>query len=271
MGQRHGAPPAPGPDAAARAGASHRARPGRVPLQRGGAASRPASAAPPSCPRPPCPGRERAGVRRDRRPDEAGARWLSVGRLAPNKAIELAVMALLVTRAHDDPAATLEVVGRPVVPAYTAALQRFVDELGLHARRHVRRGGERRRARGRHGRADVLVGDVPARGLRRAGLRGDGVGLPVVANAAGALPEVVGDAGVLVDARDPYAAGADAAARCRRGRGASRRTSAGGRTRASTRSTSRPPATGPPTSSGLCARSVSGRRAQRRRRPAAPA
>ena len=31
------------------------------------------------------------------------------------------------------------------------------------------------------------------------------LGLPVVANAAGALPEVIGDAGVLVDARDPYA------------------------------------------------------------------
>ena len=34
---------------------------------------------------------------------DAGARWLSVGRLAPNKAIERAVMALLVARAHHDP------------------------------------------------------------------------------------------------------------------------------------------------------------------------
>ena len=31
------------------------------------------------------------------------------------------------------------------------------------------------------------------------------MGLPVVANRAGALPEVVGDAGLLVDATDPYA------------------------------------------------------------------
>ena len=39
--------------------------------------------------------------------------------------------ALLVTRAHHDAEATLEVVGRPVVPSYTAALHRFIDELGL--------------------------------------------------------------------------------------------------------------------------------------------
>src|SRR6202020_1435617 len=59
-------------------------------------------------------------------PTGAGARWVSVGRLAPNKAIELAVMALLVTHAHHDAAATLSVVGRPGVPSYTAALHCFV-------------------------------------------------------------------------------------------------------------------------------------------------
>lgn len=31
------------------------------------------------------------------------------------------------------------------------------------------------------------------------------MGLPVVANSAGALPEIVGDGGLLVDASDPYA------------------------------------------------------------------
>ena len=40
------------------------------------------------------------------------------------------------------------------------------------------------------------------------------LGVPVVANAAGALPEVVGDGGLLVDAGDPYAV-AEAVARLR--------------------------------------------------------
>ena len=52
----------------------------------------------------------------------------------PNKGIELALMALLVTRIHHDPEATLQVVGRPVVPAYSRALGRFVDELGIATR-----------------------------------------------------------------------------------------------------------------------------------------
>jgi glycosyltransferase involved in cell wall biosynthesis len=60
-----------------------------------------------------------------------GARWLTVGRLAPNKAIQHALMALLVTRAHHDPRATLEIVGQTVVPAYTSALHRFTADLGL--------------------------------------------------------------------------------------------------------------------------------------------
>ena len=36
-------------------------------------------------------------------PPRPGARWVSVGRLAPNKGIEFAVMALLVTREHPTP------------------------------------------------------------------------------------------------------------------------------------------------------------------------
>ena len=66
-----------------------------------------------------------------RSPRQSAARWLSVGRLAPNKSLQHAVMALLVARAHDDPGATLDLVGRSVVPSYTAALHRFIDEMGL--------------------------------------------------------------------------------------------------------------------------------------------
>ena len=134
-----------------------------------------------------------------------GARWVSVGRLAPNKAIEFAVMALLVTRARQDPHARLEVVGRPVVPSYTAALRRFVAELGLEdAVRFAGSVGDDALVEAMAG-SDVLVVTSGHEGFGVPVLEAMTLGLPVVANDAGALPEVVGDAGVLVDARDPYA------------------------------------------------------------------
>ena len=42
-----------------------------------------------------------------------GARWLAVGRVAPNKALHHTIAALAVTRTHHDPDATLVVVGKP--------------------------------------------------------------------------------------------------------------------------------------------------------------
>ena len=134
-----------------------------------------------------------------------GARWVSVGRLAPNKAVELAVMALLVARAHHDPAATLEVVGRPVVPSYTAALHRFIDEMGLHDAVTFTGAVSDEELVAAMARADVLVVTSRHEGFGVPVLEAMSLGLPVVANDAGALPEVVGDAGLLVAAPDPYA------------------------------------------------------------------
>jgi len=135
----------------------------------------------------------------------SGARWLSVGRLAPNKGIELAVMALLVARAHHDPAATLEVVGRPVVPSYTDALHRFVDDMGLHGA--VRFSGPLSDVDlvAALARADALVITSQHEGFGVPVIEAMTMGLPVVAHDGGALPEVVGDGGLLVDATDPWA------------------------------------------------------------------
>jgi L-malate glycosyltransferase len=135
----------------------------------------------------------------------AGGRWVSVGRLAPNKAIELAVMALLVARAHDDPAATLQLVGRPVVPSYTAALHRFVEELGLRDVVTFRGGLSDAALADAVADADVFVLSSRHEGFGVPVMEAMASGVPVVANDAGALPEVVGDGGLLVDAADPYA------------------------------------------------------------------
>jgi glycosyltransferase involved in cell wall biosynthesis len=151
----------------------------------------------------------------DQRPAAPGGmRWISVGRLAPNKAIELAVMALLVSRAHDDPAATLQLVGRPVVPSYTAALHRFVEELGLHDAVAFSGALSDAALAGAVAAADVVVLASRHEGFGVPVIEAMTSGVPVVANHAGALPEVVGDGGLLVDATDPYAV-ADAVARLR--------------------------------------------------------
>ncbi len=135
----------------------------------------------------------------------AGGRWLCVGRVAPNKGIELALMALLVTHAHGDPLATLQVIGRPVVPAYSRALERFVDELGLRHAVTFRGQVSDDDLVGAMAGSDVLVVASQHEGFGVPVIEAMAMGLPVVANNAGALPEIVGDAGLLVDARDPYA------------------------------------------------------------------
>jgi len=145
------------------------------------------------------------------RVSDHGARWVCVGRVAPNKGIELVLMALLVTRAHHDPAATLQVVGRPVVPAYSRALQRFADELGIREAVAFRGGLSDADLVSAMGASDVLVMASRHEGFGVPVIEAMTMGLPVVANHEGALPEIVGDAGLLVDATDPYAL-ADAAA-----------------------------------------------------------
>ena len=145
-------------------------------------------------------------------PSAGGAHWITVGRVAPNKGIELALMALLVARAHHDPDVTLQVVGRPVVPAYSRALERFVDELGIRDAVTFRGGISDADLVATMAASQVLIMASRHEGFGVPVIEAMTMGLPVVANREGALPEIVGDAGLLVDATDPYAL-ADAAAR----------------------------------------------------------
>jgi glycosyltransferase involved in cell wall biosynthesis len=125
--------------------------------------------------------------------------------LAPNKSLQHAVMALLVARAHDDPGATLDLVGRSVVPSYTAALHRFIDEMGLRQAVTFRGQLDDDGLARAMAEADVLVVASAHEGFGLPVVEAMMLGLPVVANAAGALPDVVGEGGVLVDAADPWA------------------------------------------------------------------
>jgi glycosyltransferase involved in cell wall biosynthesis len=134
-----------------------------------------------------------------------GSRWLSVGRMAPNKAIEDVVMALLVARSSYDPDTTLTIVGKPVIASYTRALHRIVCEAGLEE--SVRFLGHASDAdlAAAYAEADVLVVTSAHEGFGVPLIEAMSIGLPIVMSAAGALPEVVGRAGVVTATSDPWA------------------------------------------------------------------
>ncbi len=139
------------------------------------------------------------------RPGSTGSRWLTVGRLAPNKAVELVVEALLVHRVRHDAGATLSVVGRPALASYARALHAFVAELGLAGavRFEGRLGDDALRHAYRS--SDVLVVASEHEGFCLPVVEAMAHDLPVVARRRGAIPEVLGDAGILVDAPGPFA------------------------------------------------------------------
>ena len=145
-----------------------------------------------------------AATQRDA-PGRQGARWLAVGRVSPNKALEGTIAALAVARAHRDPGATLLIIGKPATESYVAALHRYVAELGLaDAVTFAGHAGDRTVASA-YATADVLVVTSEHEGFCVPVVEAMRAGLPVVAFDRGAVPEVLAGSGALVSDKDPYA------------------------------------------------------------------
>jgi L-malate glycosyltransferase len=134
---------------------------------------------------------------------EKGARWLAVGRLAPNKAVEDTVAALLAYRIRHDPEAELLVVGKAALPAYSDALRRYVADLGLADAVHFAGKVDDQALAAAYATADVLVVTSEHEGFCLPVVEAMARDLPVVAYRQGALPEVLGEAGVLLETKDP--------------------------------------------------------------------
>ncbi len=133
----------------------------------------------------------------------AGPWWLSVGRLAPNKAHQVTLAALFVARVTGSPGTRLTVVGSPTVPAYAEALRRYAGALGLaDAVTFTSRLGPGELA-AEYASADVLVMLSDHEGFGVPLLEAMGHGLPVVAYDAGAVAEVLDGAGVLLTEKGP--------------------------------------------------------------------
>jgi L-malate glycosyltransferase len=136
-------------------------------------------------------------------PPGTGTRWLFVGRIAPNKAQHDIVKAFACYRTVHDPNATLTLVGGTSAPAYATALHQYVDTLGLTD--HVRLAGsvpdDELEALYRSAHTFVCLSEhegfcVPL-------LEAMAHDLPIVAYAAAAVPETLGDAGILLDSKRP--------------------------------------------------------------------
>lgn len=138
-----------------------------------------------------------------RPPREAGAaRVLTVGRLAPHKRHDLVIRAFaLYQRAHA-PDAVLDCPGEPLTAAYRDWLVALAERAGA---RGVDLGGSVEDAvlESLYARAGAFVMLSEHEGFCVPLLEAFADGVPVIARAAGAMPDVAGDAALWIDGDDP--------------------------------------------------------------------
>ena len=127
---------------------------------------------------------------------------LTVGRIVPNKRLEDVVKAFTLYQRHRAPDASLVVVGSDSgFKNYRSALNRLVARLG--AERVFFTGAISSEGRDSwYRRADVYLSMSVHEGFCAPVIEALAHGVPVVARAAAAVPETLGDAGVLIEGDD---------------------------------------------------------------------
>lgn len=142
-----------------------------------------------------------ARLERDRR--AGSSHWLFVGRIAPNKAQHNVVKALALYRRVYDPDATLALVGGSAADRYLRAVRDYIHDLDLDDAVELT-GSVTPEALAAHYRAaDVFVCASEHEGFCVPLLEAMATDTPIVAFAAGAVPETVADAAVLVGSTAP--------------------------------------------------------------------
>lgn len=134
---------------------------------------------------------------------ERGARWLFVGRLAPNKCQQAIIGALAAARRGPDPEATLTLVGGRTVGPYADELARLARSLGLEDAVHFADHVPDDALEAAYREADVFVCLSRHEGFGAPIIEAMGRGVPVVALRAAAVPETAGDAALVLDDDDP--------------------------------------------------------------------
>jgi L-malate glycosyltransferase len=137
---------------------------------------------------------------------EAGAgrsTWLFVGRIAPNKAQHDLMKALAVYRRTYDPAARLVLVGGSSSHAYWTALEALRAALQLDDAVELRGDVSDGELAAHYQAADVFVCASDHEGFCVPLLEAMHHGLPVVAHGSSAVPETLGDGGLVLPSKAP--------------------------------------------------------------------
>jgi glycosyltransferase involved in cell wall biosynthesis len=139
----------------------------------------------------------------ERLADRSGSHWLFVGRVAPHKAQHDVIRALAFHRRHVDPAAHVSIVGGPSSDRYWRAMQSLVDELDLGDAVALPGSVSGPELAAYFTTADVFVSASEHEGFGVPLLEAMHHDVPVVAFGAAAVPETVGDGGLVLDDKSP--------------------------------------------------------------------
>ena len=129
--------------------------------------------------------------------------WLFVGRLAPNKAQHDVIKALAAYRRFHDASARLVLVGGGTDEPYAATLRKFVKSLDLDDAVTFTGGVSDDERTAYYARADVFVVTSEHEGFCVPLVEAMFHRVPIVAFSAAAVPETLGDAGLLLETKEP--------------------------------------------------------------------
>lgn len=158
---------------------------------------------------------------------DGGAQWLFVGRIAPNKCQLDLVRAFAEYRRAVDPSSRMSLVGGVTSPAYRDAVMGLISGLDLEPSVEVVGPVTQAELLAYYRTADVFVCLSEHEGFCIPVVEAMEHGVPVVAYGAAAVPETVGDAGILLSQKDPAAVVQAVVDATREGREKERRRQAG--------------------------------------------
>jgi glycosyltransferase involved in cell wall biosynthesis len=142
-------------------------------------------------------------ARRRRARQAGGTDWLAVGRIAPNKCQHDIVLAFAAFRRIHDPLARLTLVGGQSAGEYWRALHRLTAHLGIADAVTFTDVVSHAELLACYRTADALLCLSEHEGFNVPVLEAMYFDVPVVAYAAGAVPDTVGDGGLLLTDKDP--------------------------------------------------------------------